>query len=199
MCTLKPSYLHPAGAWWRLHVHKQRSRPCKPWTSRQDGEFLPGWNSEVPVPALLWWHGAAQFRQVHLQYRGPPSPYMALSTQVILSLPEAICKDQPQWVLNELKAALGAHSGSSSNNHPRWTAVFSRKPDLCCPPVLWYISVWALFCPFFPFFLIFPKENENVRAGLQCQAYLDLVWQTRDGRGLRRRLGWWLMYWCRNQ
>uniref|UniRef100_A0A8D3AUM5 alpha-1,2-Mannosidase n=1 Tax=Scophthalmus maximus TaxID=52904 RepID=A0A8D3AUM5_SCOMX len=70
------------GLRWRLHVHQQRPRPREPGAPGQDGEFLPGRDAQVPVPALLRRPGAAQPRQVRLQHGGPPPPHMAAAAQV---------------------------------------------------------------------------------------------------------------------
>jgi len=66
----------------RLHLHQQRARPREPGSPGQDGEFLPGGDPEVSLPALLQRHGAAPSGPVRVQHGGPPAPHLALATQV---------------------------------------------------------------------------------------------------------------------
>lgn len=96
-CSLRysSSSSSPAGLQWRLHLYQQRSRPRQPWSSGQDGEFLLRRDIEVPVPSVLWRHGAAQLGQVHLQHRGPPSAYLAPSSKMTSLTAAVDMKDSP--------------------------------------------------------------------------------------------------------
>lgn len=74
LCNLV-SYCTVGAHRW-LYVHLQRARSSQPWPSGQDGELLPGGDSEVPLPALHRRRGAHQPGQVRLQHRGPPPAHM---------------------------------------------------------------------------------------------------------------------------
>ncbi len=69
----------PTGSHRRLYVHKQRPWPSQSQPSRQNGELLPGWDTQILLPAVFQWPQPYQLRQVHLQHWGPSSAHMATS------------------------------------------------------------------------------------------------------------------------